>query len=58
MGGTEGSHNARGRPTEGPWTMRQQEDRKDSGINLKAGLASDLDEGQDREIALTSKSPQ
>ena len=58
MGGTEGSHNARGRPTEGPWTMRQQEDRKDSGINLKAGLASDLDEGQEREIALTSKSPQ
>ena len=44
MGGTEGSHNARGRPTEGPWTMRQQEDRKDSGIHLKAGLASDLDE--------------
>lgn len=58
MGGTEGSHNARGRPTEGPWTMRQQEDRKDSGIHLKAGLASDLDEGQEREIALTSKSPQ
>ena len=38
--------------------MRQQEEKKDSGINLKAGLASDLDEGQERQIALTSKSPQ
>ena len=37
--------------------MRQPEERNDSGINLKAGLASDL-EGQEREAALTSKSPQ
>ena len=57
MGGTQHSHNARGRPAEGPWTMRQPEEGKDSGINLKAGLASDL-EGQEREAALTSKSPQ
>lgn len=56
-GVAEGSHNEEEGQLKGPGPWRQQEE-KDPGINLKAGLASDLDEGRRVNCAWTSKSPQ